>query len=79
MTEHERAKAWREKHGWTQEQLGELTGYSREAIYWSERGETPPGNNGPRSKPIKPHVWLRYKNACHGVEANLIRRPKFNW
>ena len=79
MTEYAKAKAWRVKRGWTQGELGELLGFSRESIYWFERGLTPPGNNGPRPKTIKTWVWLRYKNACHGVEANLIRRPKFNW
>ena len=79
MTEHERAKAWREANGFTLPQLAELTGYGRETIWWMEQGSTPPSQKGnPRRGKIKPWVWQRYKMCCAGVEASL-KGKKFNW
>ena len=79
MSDCAKAKAWRLKNGWTQGELGELLGFSRESIYWFERGLTPPGNNGPRPKTIKTWVWLRYKNACAGLDAQVRTKKSFNW
>lgn len=84
MKEHERARAWREKHGLTPDQLGKLTGYSVSSIYWFERGEAPPrswGNLKGRQAHKKPHpikewVWLRYKRACQGVHLELLLAHK---
>lgn len=80
MTEYEQAAAWRERLGVTKKALAEATGYSELAIYWFERGETPPSRNiksGSTSREIKPWVWQRYKMACAGFERS--RRKKFNW
>jgi len=78
-TEHERAKAWREKHGLSVDQLAELTGYGRRAIYWFEHGQSPP--NGTRAKPAKvaAWVWHRYKMICAGVDAQLQSGKEFDW
>ena len=77
MTEHAKARAWREKRELTRARLAELTGYKVTAIYWFERGKT--FNNGPTLKPIKPHVWLRYKRACAAVDAEIKGARRFNW
>lgn len=77
MQEHERARRWRERRGWTQSRLAELTGYSREAIWWMENGTTP-SHNGKKSGPIGKTVWTRYRNTCAGVDA-ANRGKKFNW
>ena len=79
MTEYEKAKAWREKRGLTVLQLAELTGYGERALYWLERGQSPP--NATRAKPAKVAVWIwqRYKNMCAGVEAQLATGKKFDW
>ena len=61
MTESERAKEWRREMGLTMDALGELTGYSREAIVLFERGTTSTG--GPHSTV----AWRRYKAACLAV------------
>ena len=79
MTEYEKAKAWRLKHGWTQEKLAELTGFARETIYWFERGKTPQGRSGKNPGNIRPWVWLRYNNACAGVDVQQRMEKKFNW
>lgn len=76
--EHERAQKWRERQKLSREELGNAIGYSALAIYWFERGETPPSRNvksGSQSREIKPWVWLRYKMACAGFS----RRNKFDW
>lgn len=78
MTEFQKARAWRESLNLTQEALGELTGYSREAIYWFELGTTPT-RSGKKSGKIKPWVWLRYKRACQAVDAELRLQAKFEW
>lgn len=79
MTEHERAKAWREKRGLSVDQLADLTGYGRRSVYWMERGESPP--NGTRSKPapVASWVWQRFKMICAGVEAQLKTGKTFDW
>lgn len=80
--EHQRARAWRELHNLTPDQLAELTGYSRQAIYWFERGYAPPRSirgKHTEDEPIKPWVWQRYKRACQGVHAELVGQKKWNW
>jgi hypothetical protein len=85
MSEHERAKAWREHHQLSQTQLGELVGYSQSAITWFEAGLTPPrtyhGKKSPERKgrKIHPTVWLRYKAACAGIDAWLRDKRRFDW
>jgi DNA-binding XRE family transcriptional regulator len=78
MSEHVKAKRWRESLGLSHEQLGERIGYSREAIYWFERGMTPPRNyvnKLKKGRAIDPFVWRRYKMACAGYAAGRT----FNW
>ena len=73
------ARAWRNRHRLTPAELGELVGYSQEAIYAFERAERPAGRRGDRA--IRPWVWLRYKRACAGVDAQLRQRDRkaFDW
>ena len=77
MKEHEKARRWRERRGWTTERLSGLSGYSREAIWWMEQGLTP-SRPGKKSGPIGKTVWTRYRNACAGVDA-ANRGKAFNW
>lgn len=83
MTDHEKAKAWRERHGLTVEQLAERAGYSRESIYLFEKGFTYNGRgrgNAVKKKDIDDRVWQRYRMACAGVHAELGKNArKFNW
>lgn len=76
MTEHDRARRWRENLGFTLEDLAERTGYSRSAISCLERGYTqrPDGKSGKTS----PWVWLRYKLCCAAVAAE-IKGKRFDW
>lgn len=78
MTEHERARKWRERLNLTRKQLAQATGYSQEAIYWFEEGATPPGRTQKKRGEIQWYVWLRYKRACEGVDSEL-RGGKFKW
>ena len=83
MTEHEAARAWRERLGLTRAQLSELTGYSREAITDYERGLSRKRTWSIKSdvldpRPIDPRIWQRYKLACAGAAA-LIRGETFSW
>jgi transcriptional regulator with XRE-family HTH domain len=81
MTEHDKARRWRESVGLAPAQLAKLTGYSISSIFWFERGLTPerkylgqrPAKKNKRE--IDPRVWLRYKRACHSVAT----RQKFDW
>ena len=88
MSEHNKAKRWRESHNLTPDQLGEAIGYSGLSIYWYERGCTPPrppsaDKSGKRGKPkhgtIDPWVWKRYKMACAGYAAQLKSNKGFDW
>jgi len=82
MNEYERAAAWRASHGLSRQALAEAIGYSSIAIYWFERGETPPSRNmksGSESREIKSWVWRRYKMACAGLTAELKRKKEFDW
>lgn len=80
MTEHEKARAWRESLKLSQKDLGEKLGYSKEAVFWFERGLVPPSprlNKNERS--IKPWIWQRYKLACLGLAAETAMARKWNW
>lgn len=61
MTEHEKAKQWREAMGLTIASLAELTGYSKSAISLFERGMNTEG------QPHNGAAFKRYKLACMGV------------
>lgn len=83
MTEYEKAKAWRESHGLTQEKLGELSGWSQSAIYWMECGLSAPrrqadGTQG-KPTPVDQYAWWRYKMTCAAVDAQLRGGAKFEW
>jgi transcriptional regulator with XRE-family HTH domain len=62
MTEPEKAKAWRKRHGYTQAYIAELTGFSRRMIQKLERGEI-----------SSAAAMVRYKMACAAVFHNLER------
>lgn len=85
MTQSEKAKSWRLKHNLTVFELGSLTGYSIEAIYAFERGATPSRTwkahkrKGVPASTIQEWVWLRYKNACSGVERKLHSGKEWDW
>lgn len=85
-SEHQKARAWRERVGLSPEQLAEHIGYTRQAIYWFERGETPPNRNAKSGNAAdrahKPWVWLRYRRACGDLDAEMFGRKKgqvFAW
>lgn len=71
--EHDHAKQWRIDRDLTVEQLADLTGYSREAIYCFERGRMANGGDVPA------WVWHRYKMCCAGVEAQVRSGATFRW
>ena len=73
MTEHALARRWREASGLTREALASLSGYSPPSIYWFEEGKRPTG------RPIARQVWLRYRNVCAGVAAQMRSNKTFNW
>ncbi len=60
-----RAVHWRTARHLDVQQLADLTGYSTQAIYLMEKGNTSTG------APVKPWAWQRYKMACAGVELYL--------
>ena len=78
MTEHAKAKAWREKRGLTVDKLAELTGYGPRMIFWMELGQSPPSGSRKATK-VAPWVWQRYKMMCAGVEAQLKTGKEFDW
>jgi transcriptional regulator with XRE-family HTH domain len=69
LSEHERARHWREACGMTRQELSELTGYSLRQIVLFEKGETNTGD------PIAPEAWKRYRLICAAVMAGL----DFDW
>lgn len=82
MTEHLKAKKWRERHGLTVPDLAKVTGYSIESIYlfekgfrYDERGATRAGEL--RVVKINNNAWQRYRMACAGVAA--LGKRKFGW
>lgn len=83
MTESEKARAWRESHGLSVDELAEKSGYSRETIYMFERGS----NNIParrtrlkaRKGEISDATWHRYRMACAGVDGEIGAKKKFRW
>lgn len=79
MSEHEKAKAWRESLDLSIAQLATLSGYSKEALYWMERGRTPTRKKGSKPGKIDASVWQRYRNVCAGVDAQLRARRTFSW
>lgn len=78
MTEHKKARAWRQSLNLTQKELGEQLGYSVEAINWFEKGLTPP-RLGLSDRKIKPWIWRRYKLACSGLAIERKRKKEWRW
>jgi DNA-binding XRE family transcriptional regulator len=76
MSEHLKAKRWRERFNLSRDQLAELTGYSAVSIWWYERGETPPDSSGHRYA-VDPNVWRRYRLCCAAVAHQL--QESFTW
>lgn len=61
INEPERARAFRHALGLTMRELGELTGYNKQAIWLFEHGRNSEG------EAPDPRAWHRYKLACLGV------------
>ena len=78
-TEYDLARAWRESWGITQEELGEMMGYSREAVCWMESGKRPNAARYGGDARIAPWAWLRYKTSCAAVDAMLRSGKGFAW
>jgi len=79
MTDHERAKAWRLKNGWTLDDLADLTGYSRSSIMWFERGKQPPRAGTYTPRPRNEYAWQRFKRVCHSVAMEQKHGKEWNW
>ena len=83
MTEHEKARQWRERLGLSKQDLADLSGFSYEAIHLFERGTTPSRTwkNRPPREPqaVNPYVWLRYKRVCQAVDLELRTKEPFQW
>jgi DNA-binding XRE family transcriptional regulator len=84
MSEHIKARQWRERLGLTRKQLANLTGYSYESILVFERGETPTRTWSTKTaryprRNIDEFVWTRYRNCCAGVAAQLAQKGRFEW
>lgn len=76
QNERQRAKHWRESHGWTFDALAELTGFGPRIIRWYEIGLDT------RNLPLKPWLWHRYKRICGDIDAEIHGRKKgkaFDW
>jgi transcriptional regulator with XRE-family HTH domain len=60
--EHQKAKEWRLAKGLTLDELAYLSGYSKQAIFWFEKG------TAHRGTPLDPNAWARFKRICHSIE-----------
>ena len=69
LSEHARARAWREAQGLSRPQLAKLTGYHLDSIRRFELGVYPRGG------PISRNAMLTYKLACAAVAAGV----SFDW
>jgi transcriptional regulator with XRE-family HTH domain len=83
VTEHEKARQWREARGLSLAQLAELTGYGEGALRWFEKGMTPPlrraKSGHAKDRTIAPWVWQRFKMACSGADRKLRSGREFDW
>jgi hypothetical protein len=73
MKPHEKAKAWRIKHGLTQAQLSDMSGYAISAIFSFERGDRGPG------VAHSEWSWRRYRMVCAGIDRQLRSGREFEW
>lgn len=78
MTEYQKAKAWRETLNLTSVQLGDMIGYSKEAVWAMERGEAAASHNLEK-RPVDQKVWRRYKCCCAALDAAMKLNHKFDW
>lgn len=69
--EHIKAKEWRLARGLTLDELAYLSGYSKQAIFWFEKG------TAHRGTPLDPNSWRRYKRICAAIEFD--RDETFQW
>lgn len=79
--EHERAKEWRQRHGWTLEDLSKLTGYSSSALLWFERGLSAPNTHRGEAtaRPTNVFAWQRYRLVCAAVDHQFRTKREFAW
>lgn len=78
MTDRSKKAAdWRKRHNLSIDELADLTGYSREAIYLMERDVS--RRDGKKPARVKDWVWKRWQMACAGVEAQLVANKEFDW
>ena len=63
----EKARAWRERHKFTQKQMAEMTGYSIGTISDIESG----ASRGPKCHPVPPGTFRRYRLSCAAIEYGL--------
>lgn len=68
----DQARAWRERMNLSTQDLADLTGYSRSAIYKFEKGEGPEGA-------LSEWSWQRYRLVCSGVAHQLRTGKEFSW
>jgi transcriptional regulator with XRE-family HTH domain len=70
MTEHEKARLWRQAMGLSRKRLSDLTGYSVSSI-----SDIEAGMYRFTGRPVPPHVMKRYRTACGAVTADV----SFDW
>lgn len=73
------ARRWRESHKLTPKDLSDLIGWSVTSIWFMENGKVPPAKNPKHDRSLKWYVWLRYRRACQGVDAELRSKKPFCW
>lgn len=76
-----RAKAWRLKQSFTVDRLSELSGYSVSAIFWMEKGLSPPQPHRGRatSRAVNVYAFQRYRRVCHSVQTETRSGKAFDW
>ncbi|MEM1040882.1 MAG: helix-turn-helix transcriptional regulator [Pseudomonadota bacterium] len=70
MTEHERARQWRENMGLSRDRLSELVGFSASRI-----SEIEAGISRTDGRPVSDGVMQRYRMACAAVALGI----EFDW
>ena len=70
-TEAQKAKAWRQRSGYTLEEVAALTGFSYGSVRTFEAGRQ---NNG---MPVTPEAMRRYRLACAAVQYG--HHTRFDW
>lgn len=78
-TEIARAKEWRRARNLTLDQLSELTGYSVSAIWWFERGQSPPAKGSATPRKVNEFSWQRYKMLCELIDRRMHSHSEWDW